>query len=137
MLRRLTILLLTFGIATPAFAGDIRDSGTAAALALAQQSSRPPAGNPEKRRSYFWPGVITFAAGMGLATYGFLHTKDGEFVEPGDASELSNTMLGVGGLALAAGGGAMMFFATRSQVSQSGSRIGGGPAVGLAKRFSW
>lgn len=137
MFRTLTVLLLTVGLATPALAGGVRESGNAAARALAQQAPRPQMDSRGQHRSYLWPGAIAFVAGMGLATYGFLHTTDGDYVEPSDASKLANTKLGVAGLALAAGGGAMMFVATRPGVSASPSKTAAAPSVSIGRRFSW
>jgi hypothetical protein len=134
MFRRLTVIALTVGLATPAFAEGIRESGAAAVHRAATQQATPQVTSPVSRRSHVWPGAILFAAGMGLATYGFLHTTDGDYVEPSDASKLSNTKLGIGGLALAAGGGAIMLLGTRPQGSASTTGV---PGVGIAKRISW
>ena len=137
MLRTVLVLALTLGLATPALADGIRESVNAEARALAQQSPKAQVANRGERRRYFWPGAIAFAAGMALATYGFLHTNDGDYVEPSDASKLSDTTLGVGGLALAAGGGTMMFLATRPQASPSASRAHDAPSLRIGAHLSW
>lgn len=135
MVRQLVVLMLCAGIATPAFAGPVEKSAQAAVQrAAAQQSAAAPVPTHAVRRSYLWPGAILFAAGMGVATYGFLHTTDGPYVEPSDASKLSNTKVGIGGLALAAGGGAVMLLGAGRPAS---SALMGGPAVRVAKRISW
>jgi len=138
MFRRLIILALSLGIAAPAFADGIRDSAAAAVeQAVAQQPVTSPATSSSRvRRSHFWPGAILFAGGMALATYGFLHTTDGDYVEPSDASKLSKTGLGIGGLAIAAGGGALMLLGARPATGSS-ALTHAGPTVRIAKHLSW
>lgn len=135
MIRRCLIVALSLGLASPAFAGDLHDSGLAAVRReVAQQSQNGAASQPRVRHSYLWPGVILFSSGMALATYGFLHTTDGDFVEASDASKLSKTGLGISGLALAAGGGAIMLLGATHGPAGS---MGQGKTIGLAKRVSW
>jgi hypothetical protein len=137
MFRRVIILALSLGIAAPAFADGIRDSASAAVeRAVAQQAVPSQAASGSRvRRSHLWPGAILFASGMVLATYGFLHTTDGDYVEPSDASKLSKTGLGISGLAVAAGGGALMLLGGRAATGSSLTHAG--PTVGIAKRVTW
>ena len=137
MIRRLIVMALSFGLTTPAFAGGIRESGnTAVQRAVSQQAVRPPVAAAAKvRRSHLWAGGIMFAVGMAVASYGFLHTTDGDYVELGDASQLSNTNVGIAGLAIAAGGGAILLLGARPGASSSRTR--GDAAVGIGKRLSW
>jgi hypothetical protein len=137
MTRKVVAIVLALGLSTPAFAGGIRESGAQAVQRAAGQ--QPPAqrsADMKVPRSYLWPGAIAFIAGMAIASYGFLHTTDGDYVEPSDASKLSNTKLGIGGLALAASGGAVMLIGAR-QGGVSSQRIDNGPSVGIGKRVSW
>ena len=135
MIRQLIVLALCAGVATPAVAGPLQESATAAVRhAAAQQAPVRPVSTTGGHRGSKWAGAILIAAGMGNATYGFLHTTDGDYVEPGDASKLSNNGVGIGGLALAAGGGAVMFLSTRHT---SPSATAGRPALTVAKRISW
>lgn len=139
MARKLVALVLTLAFATPAFAGGIRDSGVKAvqrAAAAQQQGPIAQASGRQVHRSYLWPGAIAFVAGMAVATYGFLHTTDGDYVEPSDASKLANTKLGIGGLALAASGGAVMLLGAR-QGSGPSEHVRINPSVGIGKRVSW
>ena len=134
MIRRLIVLALTLGLATPAFADGIRESGaTAVQRAVSQGAGRPPAAATHHiSKGSFWIGGALFAAGLGLASYSFLHTSDGDYVEPINASTLSNTKAGIGGLALAAGGGAIMLLGARQ-----GTPSSRGTAVGISKSISW
>lgn len=135
MIRRLIIVALSVGIATPAFAGDIRKSAAAAVQQAAQQEAgrAPIAASHRVSRGHLWAGGALFAAGLALASYSFLHTSDGDYVEPVNASTLANTKAGIGGLALAAGGGAIMLLGARQGTSSSRSTA----AVGISKRISW
>lgn len=131
MVRRLIALALSLGLTTPAFAGGIRESGTAAVQrAAAQQAARDPVtASRHIPKGAFWAGGILFAAGMALASYGFLHTSDGDYVEPVNASTLANTKAGIGGLGIAAAGGAIMLMGAKHGTSASALRI--------SKRVSW
>ena len=136
MVRHLIVLALGLGLTTPAFAGGIRESGVNAVqrAAAQQQTVRPPvAASHHVSKGHLWLGGALFAAGMAMASYSFLHTSDGDYVEPVNASTLANTKAGIGGLALAAGGGAIMLLGARQTTSSSRSTA----AVALNQRISW
>lgn len=142
MIRQLLAFVLCCAVAAPALAGGIHDSATAAvqrvasqeASAAAQQTNTLTPTTHSSRNVYLWSGAILFAAGMVVSTYGFLHTTDGDFVEPSDASTLSKTGVGIGGLGIAAAGGAVMFLGTRQPSPSVTAR---GSALSVAKRISW
>ncbi|MEQ1907356.1 MAG: hypothetical protein ABMA15_00945 [Vicinamibacterales bacterium] len=134
MIRSLIVLALSLGLTTPAFAEGIRESAPAAVQrAAAQQAARAPVVSHHVSRSALWAGGALFAAGLALASYSFLHTSDGDFVEPVNASTLANTKAGIGGLGLAAGGGAIMLLGARHGTSPSLNTA----AIGISKRISW
>ena len=134
MIRRLIVLALSLGLTTPAFADGIRESAAAAVQqTLSQGASRAPVAGPHHiRKGNLWIGGAVLAAGMALASYSFLHTSDGDYVEPVNASTLANTKAGIGGLALAAGGGAIMLLGARPGTSSQNTA-----GVGISKRISW
>jgi hypothetical protein len=141
MVRKFIAVVLAFGLSTPAFAGGIRESAQQAVQRAAQQqaqaqSQTQPATGRRVRNGYLWPGAIVFIAGMAMASYGFLHTTDGDYVEPSDASKLSNTKLGISGLALAASGGAVMLLGARQRVG-SLPNAQADASIGIGKRITW
>lgn len=131
---RVIAVILCSGLSAPAFAGDLQTSA-AAAMQQQQQATPPtPAGQSHMSKGYLWPGVTLFVGGMVLATYGFLHTSDGDFVEPGDASKLSNPKLGAAGLAIAAGGGTLLIMGNRRT---SAMMKVGAHSITIGKVFTW
>jgi hypothetical protein len=121
--------LLTFGLSTATFAGDLQES---VAKAAQQQAQAQPA---KIDKAYLWPGAALFVAGMSLAVYGFLHTSGGEFVS-GEVSKESKTELGGAGLAVAGLGGAILFLGSQRAKSAPAITIRHG-GVTLTKRIAW
>jgi len=131
--NRLMAAVLCCGLSTPAFAGDLQAS---AMRAMSQQAPATTATQSQHHMSkkYLWPGAGLFVGGMALATYGFLHTSDGKFVQPGDASKLSNAKLGGAGLAIAAAGGGLLIMGNR----RSNATLTFGPhSIAINRHLTW
>jgi len=128
--RTLVVSVTIFGLSTPAFAGDLRDS---IARAATQQASQPTP--PRMQKSYLVPGASLVVAGMSMTLYGFLHTSGGEFVS-GEVSKESKTGLGAAGLAVAGAGGAILFLG--SERARHAPSITVAPdRVTVTKRLAW
>jgi len=121
--------VMVAGLSTSALAGDLHSS---IANAVEQQA---PAQKPKIDKPYAVLGGAMFAGGMALATYGFLHTKGGEFVS-GEVSKESKTQLGGAGLAIAAAGGAVLYLGAQKSKRSASVTVGGG-RIALSKRVSW
>jgi hypothetical protein len=129
LVRPLVVSLTILGLSTPSFAGDLRESIASNAQQQAQTSPR------KMDKAYLVPGAVMVVAGMAMATYGFLHTKGGEFVS-GEVSKEANTGLGAAGLALAGAGGAVLFFG--SERSKRAASVTIAPnRLSIAKHVSW
>ena len=128
--RTLVVSVTIFGLTTPAFAGDLRDSIARAATEQAQS----PAPRP-MQKSYLVPGAAMVVAGMAMATYGFLHTSGGEFTS-GEVSKESKTGLGAAGLAVAGAGGAILFFGSE-RARHAPSITVAADRVTVTKRLAW
>src|SRR5262249_28594400 len=127
--RPLIVSLTILGLSTPSFAGDLRESIANAAQQQAQTAPR------KIDKAYLVPGASLVVAGMAMATYGFLHTKGGEFVS-GEVSKESNTGLGAAGLAVAGAGGALLFFG--AERARRAATVTIAPdRLTIAKRVSW
>lgn len=127
--RTLVVSVTIFGLTTPAFAGDLRESIARAAQQPVQTTARP------MQKSYLVPGAAMVVAGMAMATYGFLHTSGGEFVS-GEVSKESKTGLGAAGLAVAGAGGAILFLG--SERARHAPSITVAPdRVTVTKRLAW
>jgi len=134
-MRRLRILIASTAIlamGTSSFAGDFQDSVAKAARDAAGQQTDERSGN---RNPYLWPGTALFVAGMSMAVYGFLHTNGGEFVA-GEVSKESKTGLGGAGLAIAAAGGALLYFGSQRARNAPSITVGRGRLT-VAKQVSW
>jgi len=129
MVRVLIAWVLVVGLSTSALAGDLSSS---IAKAAEQQAA---AQKPKIEKTYAVLGGAMFAAGLALATYGFLHTKGGEFVS-GEVSKESNTKLGATGLAIAGAGGAVLYLGSQKSKKSAAVSVGDG-RVALSKRVSW
>lgn len=105
-MRPVVACLLTLALATPAFAGDLRES---AAKAAAEQATARRAPMP---KAYLWTGTTLFVGGMAVGLYGFLNNKNGEFPEFGEANS-TNRALGTAGLVTAFIGGTVLFLGER------------------------
>jgi hypothetical protein len=100
------LCLLILALATPAFAGDLRES---VAKAAAEQTTARRAPMP---KAYLWTGTTLFVGGMAVGLYGFLNNKNGEFPEFGEANS-TNRALGTAGLVTAFIGGTVLFLGER------------------------
>lgn len=127
--RAVVVTAAILGLSTAAFAGDLQQSADKAA----QEQARAKPKHMEK--AYLVPGVTLFAVGMSMALYGFLHTGGGDFVS-GQVTKESNTTLGAAGLAVAAGGGAVLFIGSERARLSASVTVGAG-RVTVAKRLSW
>jgi hypothetical protein len=127
--RTLVVSVTIFGLSTPAFAGDLRDSIARAATQPAQTTA------PKIQKSYLVPGAGLFVAGMSMAVYGFLHTNGGEFVS-GEVSKESKTGLGAAGLAIAGAGGAILFVGAE-RARHAPSITVAPDRVTVTKRLAW
>ena len=129
MVRVLIAWVLVVGLSTSALAGDLSNS---IAKAAEQQAA---AQKPKIEKTYAVLGGALFAGGLALATYGFLHTKGGEFVS-GEVSKESNTKLGAAGLAIAGAGGAVLYLGSQKSKSSAAVTVREG-RIALSKRVSW
>ncbi len=131
--------LLVLGLSTAGFAGDLRESVANATFdQTAPQTQQQGIKIPS---AYLWPGVALFVGGMSMALYGFLHTSGGDYVTvpppgQGGISTSSNTALGASGLAVAAAGGAVLFFGAKKGKAAPSIAVGPG-RVSVTKRVSW
>jgi hypothetical protein len=127
--RVLVASVLVVGLSTSALAGDLMSSVAKAA------DQQEPAQKPRIEKTYAVLGGALFAGGMALATYGFLHTKGGEFVS-GEVSKESKTQIGGAGLAIAGAGGAILYLGAQKSKRSASVTVGNG-RVALSKRVSW
>jgi hypothetical protein len=131
VVRILIAWVLVVGLSAPALAGDLLSSVAKAAADQQQERAQKP--SIEKKYAVLGGGL--FVAGMALATYGFLHTKGGEFVA-GEVSKESKTQLGGAGLAIAGAGGAVLYLGVQKSKRSASVTVGNG-RIALSKRVSW
>ena len=131
-MRVLVATLAILAISTSSFAGDFQESVAKAARDAAGQQTEQRSGNSNP---YLWPGAALFVAGMSMAVYGFLHTNGGQFVS-GEVSKESKTGLGGAGLAVAAAGGALLYFGSQHARNAPSITVGRG-RLAVAKQVSW
>jgi hypothetical protein len=124
---------LIVGLSTPAFADDLRESATKAAVHAAEQAAQAPAGPMPK--TYLWTGTALFVGGMAAGLYGFLNNENGSFPEFGEA-EATDKTLGTVGLVTAFAGGTVLFLGSR-RASRSPSLKFGPGRVTVAKTVRW
>lgn len=140
-----TALVVSVGVA-PAFAQHapettspapaVRSIAAQAAEAGAQMGVQqfPGAGSPSGR-ALMWTGAGLFVGGMGVAVYGFLNNKNGEFPEFGEFSATS-TSVGAAGIVTAFAGGALMAFGHKMSRQAPDIQIGVGQ-FGISKKVTW
>jgi hypothetical protein len=125
IMRLVMAWLLIVGLATPALAGDLRESISKAA----QQQAGAQGGSSSK--AYVWPGAALVIGGMAVAMYGFIqpaHRGEGDY-QP-------NPVIGVAGLSAAAAGGLLLMVSRRH--SQSLPTLTFGPGrVAVSKQLKW
>ena len=130
VLRTGIVALVVIGLATSAFAGDLRES-----IARAAQTQQPAtAASKSKSKPLVWAGAALFVTGMTIGLTAFINNENGEFSEFGEANAV-NKELGTVGLVTAFGGGALMFLGSRP--ANSPSVTAGIGRVGVSKKVSW
>ena len=131
VLRTGVVALLTIGLATPAFAGDLQQS--IARAATQTQPAAAPAKSTSKK-PLVWAGAALFVTGMAIGLNAFINNENGKFSEFGEANAV-NKELGTVGLATALGGGALMFLGSRRSSAPSVT-VGPGQ-LKVSKQVSW
>jgi hypothetical protein len=127
------------GLASPAFAQDGTPKSPAPGSIRAQagpaQLQRSVPGGGPSGSALMWTGAGVFVGGMGVALYGFLNNKNGEFPEFGEAAATDNR-LGGAGLAAAFAGGALMAIGHRVSRHAPDIQMGVG-RFSVTKRITW
>jgi hypothetical protein len=139
LFRTAIVAVLIGGIATPSWAGDLRES---AAKAVEQQAAAADGalvsstGSPTLK----WTGRGLFVGGMAVGLYGFINDKNGRYSEFGEASS-SNKHLGAAGLSAAFLGGVLMLLGTRHGAASSNRSLPSVAAspgsVSISKNVTW
>lgn len=127
--RVLVVSLAIAGVSTMTYAGDLQQSADKAA----QEHARKPM---HMDKAFLVPGLALFGVGMTMALYGFLHTSGSNDFVSGQVTKESNTALGAAGLAVAAGGGAVLFFGSERAKASASLTVGAG-RVTVLKRLTW
>jgi hypothetical protein len=86
-------------------------------------------------RALKWAGAGLFVGGMGVAIYGFLNNKNGQYPEFGEFSATS-TSLGAAGITAAFAGGALMALGHRMSRISPDIQAGAGHFA-VSKRVAW
>ena len=128
--RVLVVALAILGVSTLTYAGDLQQSADKAA----QEQARAKPKHMDK--AFLVPGLALFGVGMSMALYGFLHTTGSNDSVSGQVTKESNTALGAAGLAVAAGGGAVLFFGSERARASASVTVGAG-RVTVLKRLTW
>lgn len=135
IVRAVVVGLLVLCVSASALAGDLRSAAKAAADDEQPKTKKEQLQGGPSKNGLFWAGTGLFVAGMGVGIYGFINNKNGKYSEFGEANS-TNKSLGTTGLAVAFGGGALMFLgAHRAKFAPS---ISAGPrGVKVSKQLSW
>ena len=137
ILRVLAAWAAIAGIGTPAMAGDLhasvanvvgRQEQTAQQTPVDQRSTSLP-------KAYLWPGASLFVGGMAVAINGFLNNRNGEFPELGEANS-TNIKMGAAGLAVAFGGGVLLFLG-KQKAGRAPSLTFGPGRITVAQHVRW
>ena len=141
-MKKVVSILVAMGlvmvVGTPAFAqnapGTSMSIRAQAARIGASQAMASDMSSPSGK-AVMVSGAALFLGGMGVAIYGFLNNKNGEFPEFGEA-EATDSRLGATGLGVAFAGGALMAIGHRM------SRVAPDIQVGVnrfsvSKKLSW
>jgi len=128
--RVFVVSLAILGVSTMAYAGDLQQSAEKAA----QEQARAKPTHMDK--AFLVPGLALFGVGMSMALYGFLHTSGSNDFVSGQVTKESNTALGAAGLAVAAGGGAVLFIGSERARTSAAVTVGAG-RVTVVKRLTW
>lgn len=132
LLRIVAASLLGVGMSTSAFADDFSSS-----IAKAVQDQRQIGQNDRTphRKASLWGGAVLFAGGMTTAIYGFMHDRTA-YPVAGEATA-SNVKLGLSGLAVASGGGLLLFLGQRQPSRRAPSLTFGPGRMTISKHLSW
>jgi len=141
-MRKVVSILVAMGlvmaVSTPAFAQNAPGTSTSiraqaaqigASQAMASDMSSP------SGKAVMVSGAALFLGGMGVAIYGFLNNKNGEFPEFGEA-EATDSRLGATGLGIAAAGGALMAIGHRMSRTAPDIQVGVN-RFSVTKKLSW
>ena len=131
------VAALIVGLASPSFAGDLRQS-VASAAAQQQTPQTPQSSTSGGSKAMTWAGGALFAAGMTVGLFSFINNQNGEFTEFGEKGEANavNKQLGAAGVSLAFVGGLLMYSGTR-RASRSPSIAIHRGGVRVVKQFTW
>jgi hypothetical protein len=127
------VALSVLSLASAGFAQDLQTSITQAAKAQAAQTQATTPAPAGGSRTTLWAGSALVAAGMGMTLWGLLHTSDGRYTTPIDLGKVSSPGLVGGGLAVVAGGGALLFLGSR----HSSASVAIGRGIAVSKQVSW
>lgn len=117
MVRKIVCFFAIIALASPSFAGDLRDSLRKVVEEGAQQPT-PASGN-----RYLWPGIALLAGGAAVALYGFSHTTGAEVTFNSDPfgtrgnigiEEKKSTGVGLAGVGVSALGAVLIALGARS-----------------------
>ena len=128
------IACLVFGVATPAFAGDLQKSIAKAAQEQPRQEERPPARSVSKPLVY--TGAALFTVGMAVGLYSFINNQNGGYAEFGEANAVKKG-LGAAGLSVAFAGGTIMFLGSHRAAKRAPAVSVGPGGLTIAKQVSW
>ena len=133
--RRGLVAVLVVGLASPSFAGDLRQS---VARAAQQQQATAPQSTSGGSKALIWTGGLMFAGGMAVGLFGFINNQNGEFTEFGEKGEADavNKALGAAGISVAFAGGLLMYTGSR-RAQRLPTVVVGRDGVRVAKRFTW
>ena len=130
---------LVMAVSTPAFA---QNAPGAAATSIRAQAAQIGASqamasdmSSPSGKAVTISGAALFLGGMGVAIFGFLNNKNGEFPEFGEA-EATDTRLGTTGLGIAAAGGALMAIGHRMSRTAPDIQVGVN-RFSVSKKLTW
>ncbi len=129
-LRTAVAALLVLGLSTSGFGGDLEKSIAKAAQQAGTQSQKT-----SGSKALVWAGTALFVGGMAVGLSAFINNKNGQFAEFGEANAV-NKKLGAAGLAMAFGGGVLIFLGSH-QANRSPSVTVGPGQVKVSRQLSW
>jgi hypothetical protein len=129
LLRIVAASLLVVTMSTSAFAEDFSSSIAKAIQDQIRENDRAP-----RQKGYLWGGAGLVAVGLTTAIYGFMHDAT-DYPVAGEATASNNT-LGFSGLAVAAGGGLLLFLGQRQPRGAPSLTLGPGRMT-ISKQLSW
>jgi len=132
------VAVLVTGLASPALAGDLRDSVAKAAQQQPPPPTAPRSSSSGRSKTMMWTGGLLFAGGMAVGLFGFMDNQNGEFTEFGDKGEADAThkVMGTVGISAAFAGGLLMYAGAR-RAERLPTVVVSRDRVRLVKRFAW